>query len=191
LDPFDEHGDKEIWNALHRVHCSEYIQSLPKKLESEVQDSTLSSFFFLHTNRLYPDGNNLSVGQRQLMCIARALLRNSKIFVMDEATASVDTETGETLIVIVNYLTESVADSVIQKTVRTEFRDRTVLTVAHRLNTIMDSDKIIVMGDGKVVEFSSPSDLLKSKGAFWELTQSTGRSPSSLDISSSSNGTDS
>jgi ABC-type multidrug transport system fused ATPase/permease subunit len=142
LDPFNQHEDKELWDALERVKLKPHIQSLASKLESEVTDN----------------GTNFSVGQRQLICMARAVLKNSKILVMDEATASVDTET----------------DSVIQQTVRTEFHDRTVLTIAHRLNTIMDSDKILVMGDGKVLEMESPSSLLKSRGAFWQLVQSTG-----------------
>lgn len=105
--------------------------------------------------------------------MARALLRNAKILVMDEATASVDTETGTFTSLYGPSSTNSSSDSVIQKTVRTEFKDRTVLTIAHRLNTIMDSDKIIVMGDGKVLECASPSELLKSRGVFWELVQSS------------------
>lgn len=91
-------------------------------------------------------GENLSVGQRQLICLSRALLRKTKVLVLDEATAAVDLET----------------DDLIQRTIRSEFRDCTVLTIAHRLNTIMDSDRVIVLDQGKIVEFDTPANLLKS-----------------------------
>lgn len=92
-------------------------------------------------------GENLSVGQRQLICLSRALLRKTKVLILDEATAAVDLET----------------DDLIQKTIRTEFKDCTVLTIAHRLNTIMDSDRIVVLDKGKIVEFDSPTNLLQNK----------------------------
>lgn len=91
-------------------------------------------------------GENLSVGQRQLICLSRALLRKTKVLVLDEATAAVDLET----------------DDLIQRTIRTEFKDCTVLTIAHRLNTIMDSDRVIVLDQGKIVEFDTPANLLKN-----------------------------
>ena len=90
-------------------------------------------------------GENLSVGQRQLICLSRALLRKTKVLVLDEATAAVDLET----------------DDLIQRTIRSEFKDCTVLTIAHRLNTIMDSDRVIVLDQGQIVEFDSPPNLLK------------------------------
>lgn len=92
-------------------------------------------------------GENLSVGQRQLICLARALLRKSKVLVLDEATAAVDLET----------------DDLIQRTIKTEFKDCTVLTIAHRLNTILDSDRVVVLDKGKIVEFDTPENLLSQR----------------------------
>lgn len=104
-------------------------------------------------------GSNLSVGQRQLMCLARALLVPSKVLVLDEATAAVDVET----------------DKVIQETIRTSFKDRTILTIAHRINTIMDNDRIIVLDKGKVVEFDTPEALLKNTNSiFYSLSKEAG-----------------
>ena len=101
----------------------------------------------------------MSVGQRQLMCLARALLVPSHVLILDEATAAVDVET----------------DQVLQETIRTEFKDRTILTIAHRLNTILDSDKIIVLENGAVAEFDSPQSLLKNKDSlFYALCKQGG-----------------
>ena len=102
---------------------------------------------------------NLSVGQRQLICLARALLIPSHILVLDEATAAVDVET----------------DKVLQETIRTEFKERTILTIAHRLNTIMDSDRIVVLEQGRVAEFDTPENLLKRKDSlFYSLSKEGG-----------------
>eukprot|EP01130_Rhizamoeba_saxonica_P010479 TRINITY_DN4290_c0_g2_i1.p1 TRINITY_DN4290_c0_g2~~TRINITY_DN4290_c0_g2_i1.p1 ORF type:complete len:1213 (-),score=271.96 TRINITY_DN4290_c0_g2_i1:21-3659(-) len=138
LDPFDEYSDNNIWSVLRRVHLSTYVESQYEKLETPISDN----------------GDNLSVGQKQLLCIGRALLRENSILVLDEATASVDNET----------------DGLIQQTIRTEFQNKTVLTIAHRLNTIMDSDKILVMDEGQVREFDSPMNLLEdANGLFKSL----------------------
>ncbi|KAK5638257.1 hypothetical protein RI129_012552 [Pyrocoelia pectoralis] len=104
------------------------------------------------------DGSNFSVGQRQLICLARAIIRNNKILVLDEATANVDMET----------------DRIIQETIRRKFGKCTVLTVAHRLNTIIDSDRVMVMESGMAVEFDHPYNLLQNtNGVFYNLVQQT------------------
>ena len=92
-------------------------------------------------------GENFSQGQRQLICICRSLLRKPKILILDEATASIDNET----------------DNIIQMMIRENFKDSTVLTIAHRLNTVLDSDKILVLDDGTIAEFDAPSKLLQKK----------------------------
>jgi len=104
-------------------------------------------------------GDNLSVGQRQLLCMARALLKKTKILVLDEATAAIDPNT----------------DQLIQTTIREEFADCTVLTIAHRLNTIMDSDRIMVLDKGQIVEFDSPERLLSDRNSlFYSMAKATG-----------------
>jgi ATP-binding cassette subfamily C (CFTR/MRP) protein 1 len=131
LDPFGERSEYDIWEALKKVQLAEAIAVLPGGLDEQVAEG----------------GENFSQGQRQLLCIARSLLRKPKILVMDEATASIDNET----------------DAHIQEMIRENFASATILTIAHRLNTIMDSDRVLVLDDGRVVEFDSPSALLAKK----------------------------
>jgi len=143
LDPFCEHSDEEIWHALEATSIADQVKQMNSGLESPVSEF----------------GENLSVGTRQLMCLARAILTDSKILVMDEATASVDFET----------------DTLIQKTIRREFANVTVLTIAHRVNTILDSDRVMVLSDGQITEFDSPSMLLKNdQSAFFSLVKEAG-----------------
>ena len=143
LDPFDVYKEEELWSVLELVHLKEFILSLDNKLDYECSEG----------------GENLSVGQRQLICLARALLRKTKILVLDEATASIDYNT----------------DELIQQTIRSQFAECTVLTIAHRLNTIMDSSRIIVLDKGKIVEFDTPQTLLANKqGVFYSMAFQAG-----------------
>ncbi|KAG7398177.1 hypothetical protein PHYBOEH_011500 [Phytophthora boehmeriae] len=129
LDPFGEYADAELWTVLQQVHMADNLAKWGAGLDFEVSEC----------------GDNLSVGQRQLICIGRALLKNSKIVVLDEATANVDTAT----------------DSLIQATIRETFANKTVLIIAHRINTILHCNKIAVMDAGRVAEFGPPTELLR------------------------------
>lgn len=132
MDPFGNASEQELWDALRKVQLAEVIAALPQGLDEEVAEG----------------GENFSQGQRQLLCIARALLRKPKVLVMDEATASIDNTT----------------DLAIQTMIRENFADATVLTIAHRLNTIMDSDRVLVLDDGRIAEFDTPEALLAKDG---------------------------
>lgn len=142
LDPFSDYKDPELWHCLKDANLDKVVQAKEGQLDAAVTEG----------------GTNYSVGQRQLLCLARALLRNNRILVLDEATANVDHET----------------DEMIQRTIKTKFSDCTVLTVAHRLNTIIDMDKVLVLDAGKVVEFDHPHLLLNERGAFYNMCQQTG-----------------
>jgi ABC-type multidrug transport system fused ATPase/permease subunit len=142
IDPFGMYPDYMLWRVLDDVELKDTINE-NHGLDSHVAEG----------------GSNFSVGQRQLVCLARAILRRNRILMLDEATANVDPHT----------------DSLIQKTIRTKFVDCTVLTVAHRLNTIMDSDRVLVMEAGTMVEFDHPHILLQNKcGQFYSMVQETG-----------------
>ncbi|XP_038108731.1 multidrug resistance-associated protein 1 [Culex quinquefasciatus] len=143
LDPLNAHSDEDIWKTLEHAHLKAFVKGLPAGINHEVSEG----------------GENLSVGQRQLICLARALLGKTQILILDEATAAVDLET----------------DDLIQRTIRTEFSHCTVLTIAHRLNTIMDSDKVIVLNKGRIEEFAAPSELLLNKSsAFYSMAKDAG-----------------
>nr|AJD79132.1 ABCC3 [Pectinophora gossypiella] len=139
LDPFNIYSDDDLWRALEQVDMKSAVPSLDFKVTE--------------------GGSNFSVGQRQLMCLARAVLRSNKILIMDEATANVDPAT----------------DNFIQQTIRRQFASCTVLTIAHRLNTIMDSDRVLVMSSGQVAEFDHPYILLSDpNSAFSSMLRETG-----------------
>jgi len=135
LDPFSHYSDSQLWETLKMSHLENFVTNLKEGLQHEITEG----------------GENVSVGQRQLICLARALLRKTKILVLDEATAAVDLET----------------DDLIQETLRDSFKDCTVLTIAHRLSTIMDYDKVLVMQEGQVAEFASPKELLEDKSTIF------------------------
>jgi ATP-binding cassette subfamily C (CFTR/MRP) protein 1 len=146
LDPFQQYSDDEIMEALaHAGNVRDLVLSHPDKLLMPISE----------------DGQSLSAGQRQLVCLARTLLRRSKIVLLDEATASVDAD----------------ADKQIQQTLRHDerFKGTTILTVAHRLGTVVDYDKILVLSHGDVLEFGTPADLVNNvNGVFRGMVDQTG-----------------
>ncbi|XAR64440.1 Xenobiotic-transporting ATPase [Bertholletia excelsa] len=133
VDPLQQYSDQDIWEFLDKCHLADTVRQDQRNLDMPVAE----------------DGENWSVGQRQLVCLARVLLQKRKILVLDEATASVDTAT----------------DNVIQRRIREETSRCTLITVAHRIPTIIDNDLVLVLDEGKVVEYDSPSELLKNKSS--------------------------
>ncbi|XP_067123850.1 ATP-binding cassette sub-family C member 4-like [Centruroides vittatus] len=144
IDPFNEYSEKMLWQVMEDVQLKEVIGKLPGGLDTNLTEG----------------GRNFSVGQKQLICLSRAVLRKNKILVMDEASSNID----------------NVTDSLIQKIIREKFLTCTVLTVAHRPNTVIDSDRIMVLDTGRIQEFDHPYVLLKNtNGAFYNLVKNTGR----------------
>lgn len=137
LDPFNMYTDDEIWMSLHKVQLSCKISLKNQQLHSRIVEL----------------GRNYSLGERQLICLARALLKKSHLLVIDEATANVDNET----------------DKHIQEILKQHFQHCTMITIAHRLNTIMNSDRIVLMESGRIMECGNISELLKAKGYFFQL----------------------
>lgn len=143
LDPFFKSSDEEIWIALDAVQLGDKIRAMPNRLETEVTEN----------------GKSVSQGQRQLLCIARAILSKAKVLVLDEATASLDAQT----------------DFLIQETIQKNFSGLTMLTIAHRLNTIIENDRVMVMDAGIILEFDEPYELLLNpEGSFTALIEQTG-----------------
>ncbi|CAH1244774.1 ABCC4 [Branchiostoma lanceolatum] len=150
LDPFNDFTDQQLWSVIEEVQLKQAVEDLQGKLESEMAES----------------GTNFSVGQRQLVCLARALLRKNRILIIDEATANVDPRT----------------DQLIQETIREKFKNCTVLTIAHRLNTVIDSDRIMashspfyVLQEGRVQEMGEAHALLQDRdGVFTAMVDQSG-----------------
>jgi ABC-type multidrug transport system fused ATPase/permease subunit len=149
LDPIGKFEDEQLWEVIESVNLKEQILEMEAGLDSPISEY----------------GESLSEGTRQLMCLARAMLRRSKILVMDEATASVDFTT----------------DELIQNTIRKDLSAVTVIIIAHRINSILDCDRVMVMDAGKVVEFDSPKKLLgDKKSVFYTMANEAGLGEESL-----------
>ncbi|XP_076936304.1 ABC transporter C family member 14-like [Bidens hawaiensis] len=139
IDPICQHSDDEIWKSLERCRLTDVVAAKPGKLDSPVVDN----------------GDNWSVGQRQLLCLGRVLLKQSRLLFLDEATASVDSQT----------------DAVIQKIIREDFADCTIISIAHRIPTVMDCDRVLVIDAGYAKEFDEPSRLIQRPSLFGALVQ--------------------
>ncbi|KAF9203578.1 hypothetical protein BGZ49_006268 [Haplosporangium sp. Z 27] len=149
LDPFGKRTDQELWEVLERSDLKNYVTSCEGGLESQVSEF----------------GENLSVGQRQLLCLARAMLTHARVIIMDEATASVDVAT----------------DVMLQKAIRVDFAESTVLTIAHRLNTVIDYSRVLVLDHGEIKEFDTPANLLsRPDSVFSSMVDETGPANAAL-----------
>ncbi|XP_029962097.1 LOW QUALITY PROTEIN: canalicular multispecific organic anion transporter 1-like [Salarias fasciatus] len=142
LDPFDKFSDGDVWKVLELSHLKDSAAGLKEGPQHKVSEG----------------GENLSVGQRQMLCLSQALLRKSRILILDEDTAAVDLET----------------DNLIQNTIHKEFSSCTVQTIVHRLHSIMDSSRVMVLDAGRIVEFDTPQNLLSNKGHFYAMAKDAG-----------------
>lgn len=143
LDPWDAHSDETLHTCLSRVGLMPLIEERGEGLAMAIG----------------PNGENLSVGQRQLLCMARALLRKTRVVVLDEATASIDTA----------------SDAAIQRVLAEDLKGATVLTIAHRINTVMAYDEVMVMVGGSVAEMGPPADLARQKGTLFSSLYTAAR----------------
>ncbi|KAL9538569.1 hypothetical protein MBANPS3_010833 [Mucor bainieri] len=180
MDPFDQFDDASIYAAFRRVHLlpsEEEEETLPSTGASSAPESSRSSTHEVNAN-VFKDlstmvsegGKNFSQGQRQLLCLGRALLKRTRIVLMDEATASVDFET----------------DKAIQKTIATEFSDSTILCIAHRLHTVIEYDRILVLDQGKIEEFENPYTLISNpESSFYKMCRNSGEFDSLFELAKS------
>ncbi|KAE9414262.1 hypothetical protein Angca_002537 [Angiostrongylus cantonensis] len=150
LDPIQKHTDAELWSAIEHANLKHFVQSFPLGFQHQVDEC----------------GHNISAGQRQLICLTRALMRKSRLIVLDEATASVDSQTD--MLIQVSFLASNLQRSFFsfQTTIRSQFSSSTIITIAHRLNTIFDYDRVLVMDAGRVAEFDTPQQLLARNSIF-------------------------
>lgn len=156
LDPFEQYSTEELWASIELSHLKPHIVEMFRKEDNLELPASKEKMLDV---KISENGGNLSVGQRQLLCLSRALLNTSKVLVLDEATAAVDMET----------------DKIIQETIRSELKEKTILTIAHRIDTVLDSDKIIVLDAGQVKEFDTPENLLSNKQSiFYALCEKGG-----------------
>ncbi|KAL2922183.1 ABC transporter C family member 10 [Bienertia sinuspersici] len=180
LDPLCQHNDEQLWEVLGKCQLKEAVQDKEQGLDSLGKYLVLNLIKILILGECFSDdrqnnwvsvvedGSNWSMGQRQLFCLGRAILRRSRVLVLDEATASIDNAT----------------DTILQRTIRTEFADCTVITVAHRIPTVMDCTKVLAISDGKLVEFDHPMELMKIESSlfgqlvkeYWSRSQSAEQS---------------
>ena len=181
IDPFEEFEDGKIVDALKKVQIWDALKEFTGQPEEEIKSkkgpraskkAQPSEYLTTDTALISPNvpeskrldmlvddgGSNFSLGQRQLLCMARALIRGSKILLMDEATANIDEKT----------------DHLLQQMIKTEFKDTTVITIAHRLNTIIQYDKILVLENGRIADFDTPLNLIKKDGLFSGLIKENG-----------------
>lgn len=164
LDPFDKHTDAELRDSLERVHLLTTTGDItPTDAANSPTIAKNANVFNDLTSPISEGGLNLSQGQRQLLCLARAIVARPRVMVLDEATSAVDMST----------------DALIQRSIREEFTDATLLVIAHRLSTIADFDRILVLSDGKVAEFGSPQELwgqdeAEEKGIFRGMCEESG-----------------
>jgi ABC-type multidrug transport system fused ATPase/permease subunit len=163
LDPLGQQSDELLLQALRRVHLIDVLRRATTVRRAFVENNDTSNNGYFNAfesldSCISEGGLNLSQGQRQLLCLARVVITQSKIMLLDEATSAVDMKT----------------DSLIQRSIREEFKQSTLIVVAHRLSTVADFDRILVMADGKAVEYGEPRELLVRKGEFWKLVCESG-----------------
>lgn len=135
LDPFNTYSDAQIWKVLKEIQLFQKIKESCEQLDFPISEN----------------GNNLSCGEKQLICLGRALLKNPKVLVMDEATANIDKQT----------------DEIVQNVIKENFKESTKIVIAHRLNTIIDADRVIVLDKGQIKEEGNPKDLLNNPNSFF------------------------
>lgn len=166
LDPFDNHTDAELREALDRVHLLTHSASTSGAATPTAESSSSSAtstpkntnIFNSLSSHISEGGLNLSQGQRQLLCLARAIVSRPRVMVLDEATSAVDMHT----------------DGLIQRSIREEFTDSTLIVIAHRLSTIVDFTRILVLSDGKVAEYGTPKELWEKEGIFRGMCEESG-----------------